>query len=223
MNEPNRVRKGEIQYLVSLNDEQKEAKRLIINNQIVVITGRAGSGKSLVAAITALDFLQKKQVDKILVTRSAIEVGHSLGALPGTMDAKFNPYIEALEENLKKCYDKLKIDDLIKNEKIKGMPVQFVRGKTMDDILIVEEAQNLTKHEMLAILTRLGKTGKIIVNGDNDQCDIHLPTGEMNGLTYAIELAKRIDGIEWIKLKENHRSDLVGQILDFEYAKNQTV
>ena len=223
MNEPNRVRKGEIQYLVSLNEEQKEAKRLILNNQIVVITGRAGSGKSLVAAITALDFLQKKQVEQILVTRAAVEVGHSLGFLPGSMDAKFNPYIEALEENLKKCYDKLKIDDLIKNEKIKGMPVQFVRGKTMDDILIVEEAQNLTKHEMLAILTRLGKTGKIIINGDNEQTDVHIPTGEMNGLTYAIELAKRIEGIEWIKLKENHRSDLVGQILDFEYAKNQIV
>jgi predicted ribonuclease YlaK len=99
------------------------------------------------------------------------------------------------------------------------MPVQFIRGKTIDDILIVEEAQNLTKAEMLAILTRLGKTGKIVINGDNEQTDIKTPTGEVNGLTYAIELSKKVDEVKWIKLKENHRSDLVGKILDYEYGK----
>jgi predicted ribonuclease YlaK len=99
------------------------------------------------------------------------------------------------------------------------MPVQFIRGKTVDDILIVEEAQNLTKGEMLAILTRLGKTGKIVINGDNEQTDIKTPDGQINGLTYAIELSKRIDEIKWIKLKVNHRSDLVGKILDYEYGK----
>jgi len=92
--------------------------------------------------------------------------------------------------------------------------VQFIRGKTIDDILVVEEAQNLTKAEMLAILTRLGKTGKIIVNGDNEQKDIK---DSYNGLSYAIDLSKKIDEIKWIKLKENHRSDIVGKILDFEY------
>ena len=107
----------------------------------------------------------------------------------------------------------------IEEEKIKALPVQFIRGKTIDDILIVEEAQNLTKGEMLAILTRLGKTGKIVINGDNEQSDIKTPTGEVNGLTYAIELSKRINEIKWIKLKENHRSDLVGKILEYEYGK----
>ena len=110
--------------------------------------------------------------------------------------------------------DKIKIDDFIKTERIQALPVQFIRGKTIDDVLIVEEAQNLTKPEMLAILTRLGKTGKIIVNGDNEQQDTN---ESISGLTYAIELSKKIGGIEWIKLKENHRSDLVGQILDYEY------
>lgn len=219
MHEPNRVRKNEITYKLSLNDEQKEAKRLILDNQVTIITGRAGSGKSLVAAITALDFLQKKQIEKILVTRAAVEVGHSLGFLPGSLDEKFNPYLEALNENLSKCTDPLKIADFIKTGRIVGMPVQFVRGKTIEDILIVEEAQNLTKHEMLAILTRLGKTGKIIVNGDNEQTDITMKDGQMNGLTYAIELSKKIQEIKWIKLKENHRSDLVGKILDYEYGK----
>jgi phosphate starvation-inducible PhoH-like protein len=216
MKEPNRQRKNDIKYNINLNDEQKLAKQLIIDNQIVIVTGRAGSGKSLVGAVTALDFLNKKMCNKILVTRSAIEVGKSLGFLPGSLDEKFNPYMEALIENLYKCTDKSKIDLFVKEGKIDATPVQFIRGKTIDDILIVEEAQNLTKGEMLAILTRLGKEGKIIINGDNEQKDIR---DEFNGLSYVIELSKKIDEIKWIKLKENHRSDLVGKILDYEYNK----
>jgi len=214
MKEPNRPRKTEIKYDVTLNEEQKVAKQLIIDNQIVIVTGRAGSGKSLICAQTALDFLMKKQCNNIYVTRGTIEVGGSLGFLPGTLEDKFNPYLEAFKENLEKCYDKVKIQELVKDKKIIAYPVQFIRGKTIDDILVVEEAQNLTKEEMLAILTRLGKTGKIVVNGDNEQKDTR---ESYTGLSYAIDLSKKIKGIEWIKLKENHRSDLVGQILDYEY------
>jgi len=216
MKEPNRERKQDIKYKITLNEEQKEVKRLIIENQIVVITGRAGCGKSLVSAQCALDFLFKKQCDQILVTRAAVEVGHSLGFLPGSLNEKFDPYLEAFQENLIKCYDKVKVDELITSGRVNALPVQFIRGKTVDDVLIVEEAQNLTKAEMLAILTRLGKNGKIIINGDNEQKDIK---DGMNGLSYVIELSKKIDGIEYIKLKHNHRSDLVGKILDFEYGK----
>ena len=216
MKEPNRERKNDIKYNVTLNEEQKLAKQLIINNQIVIVTGRAGSGKSLICAQTALDFLMKKQCDHIFVTRAAVEVGNSLGFLPGDLEEKFNPYLEAFRENLEKCYDKVKIGELVKDKKIVAYPVQFIRGKTIDDVLVVEEAQNLTRHEMLAILTRLGKTGKIIINGDLEQQDIR---ADYNGLTYAIELAKKIDGIEWVKLKHNHRSDLVGKILANEYGE----
>jgi phosphate starvation-inducible PhoH-like protein len=222
MKEPNRVRKNEIKAInvLQLNEEQKEAKRLIVENQIVIVTGRAGSGKSLVCAQAALDFLKKKQISCIYNTRAAIEVGKSLGYLPGALSEKFDPYMEALVENLAKCCtDKNEVPRLLEEEKIKALPVQFIRGKTIDDILIVEEAQNLTKGEMLAILTRLGKTGKIVINGDNEQTDIKSSTGEMNGLSYAIELSKKIEEIKWIKLKENHRSDLVGKILEYEYGK----
>jgi phosphate starvation-inducible PhoH-like protein len=222
MKEPNRVRKNDIKSInaIQLNEEQKEAKRLIIENQIVIVTGRAGSGKSLICAQSALDFLKKKQVNCIYNTRAAIEVGKSLGFLPGSLNDKFDPYMEALLENLIKCCsDKNEVTKLIEEEKVKALPIQFIRGKTVDDILIVEEAQNLTKAEMLAILTRLGKTGKIVINGDNEQTDIKTTTGEINGLTYAIELSKKIEEIKWIKLKENHRSDLVGKILDYEYGK----
>ena len=152
--------KTPIKFGISLNEEQKEAKRLIIENQIVIITGRAGSGKSLVCAQAALDFLKKKQISCIYNTRAAIEVGKSLGYLPGALSEKFDPYMEALIENLSKCCtDKTEIPKLIQEEKLKALPVQFIRGKTIDDILIVEEAQNLTKGEMLAILTRLGCQG----------------------------------------------------------------
>jgi phosphate starvation-inducible PhoH-like protein len=214
MREPNRERKSDIKYNVTLNEEQKLAKQLIIDNQIVIVTGRAGSGKSLVCAQAALDFLMKKQCNHVYVTRATIEVGGSLGFLPGDLEDKFNPYLEAFQENLEKCYDKLKIQELVKNKKVVAYPVQFIRGKTIDDVLVVEEAQNLSKGEMLAILTRLGKTGKIIINGDNEQKDIK---ESYTGLSYAIELSKKIEGIEWIKLKANHRSDLVGKILDLEY------
>ena len=219
MREANRERKGEIKAInaVTLNDEQKEAMKLIYENQIVVITGRAGSGKSLVCAAAGLKFLKTKQIDTLYSTRAAIEVGKSLGFLPGSLGEKFDPYIEAFKENLKKCStDKGDIDDLFQTEKIQSLPVQFIRGKTMDDVLIVEEAQNLTRDEMLAILTRLGKTGKIIVNGDPEQQDTNEHT---SGLAFAIELSKVIDGIAYIKLKENHRSDLVGKILNHVYGK----
>jgi phosphate starvation-inducible protein PhoH len=219
MKEPNRERKTDIKSInaIQLNEEQKEAKRLIVENQIVIITGRAGCGKSLVCAQASLDFLKKKQVSCIYNTRAAIEVGRSLGFLPGSLGDKFDPYMEAFIENLNKCCsDKKEVDKLIEDDKIKALPVQFIRGKTIDDVLIVEEAQNLTKAEMLAIITRLGKTGKIIINGDNEQKDIK---DEFNGLSYAIELSKKIKDIKWIKLKVNHRSDLVGKILDFEYGK----
>ena len=217
MQPPKREYKNDIKYKITLNEEQKEAKRLIIDNQVLIITGRAGSGKSLVGAQCALDFLFKKQCEKVFVTRATIEVGNSLGFLPGGIEDKFNPYLEAFQENLTKCYDSVKIGELIEAKKILTYPVQFIRGKTIDDLLIVEEAQNLTKAQMLAILTRLGKTGKIIVNGDLEQTDIR--DNGINGLAYAIEMSKRIDEVKWIKLKENHRSDLVGKILDYEYGK----
>jgi phosphate starvation-inducible PhoH-like protein len=216
MKEPTRERKNDIKYLIQLNDEQKEAKRLIRENQIVIITGRAGCGKSLVCAQVALDFLFKKEANNVFVTRATIEVGNSLGFLPGGLEEKFNPYLEAFQENLNKCYDKVKIEALVAEKKILAYPVQFIRGKTIDDVLIVEEAQNLSKPQMLAILTRLGKTGKIIINGDMEQQDTK---DSINGLAYAIEISKKIDEIQWIKLKQNHRSDIVGKILEYEYGK----
>lgn len=210
--------KGPIKYKLELNEEQKEAKRLILNNQITIITGVAGTGKSLVSAITALDQLFKKEVEKILISRPVIEVGKTLGYLKGDQDEKVKPYIEPVYDNLEKCYDMDKIKSLIENRSLQIYPINFIRGKTVDDILIVEEAQNTTKEEMLAILTRLGKNGKIIINGDLAQCDLKNST---NGLAFAIELAKNIESIKMIDLVQNHRSGLVKEILDYVDKQNK--
>lgn len=217
--EQKKAPKGEIKYKVTLNEEQKLVKSLAYNNQVVIVTGFAGSGKSLVCAQIALDLLFTKQIEDIYITRSLIEVGKTMGYLPGGLNEKLDPYIEAFRDNLYKCYDKVKIDELIKDEKIKNLPINFIRGKTVDSLLVVEEAANLTKHEMLAILTRLGKNGRIIINGDSNQQDILIGNNEENGLKYAISLSKRLDKIKYVKLKENHRSGLVQEILDLEYNK----
>ena len=216
MNEKKQI-KGDIKYLVQLNEEQKNTKSIIIRSPVTIITGRAGSGKSLVCAQTALDLIFKKVYKKINVTRSLVEVGETMGLLPGNANDKFNPYMEPIKENLYNCYDRLKIDSLIQEGVIQAFPVQFARGKTVDEILIIEEAQNLTQYQMLAVLTRLGKFGKIIINGDAAQRDIGANMGE-TGLDYCIRLSKAIPEIIHIKLKENHRNDLVGKILDFEYG-----
>jgi predicted ribonuclease YlaK len=210
--------KSEIKFNVQLNEEQKEAKRLILENEIVIITGRAGSGKTLTAAQTALDLMFKTELNKVFITRPTQQMGGTLGFLPGSLNDKLDPYLDPFKENLFQCHsNRNKIEEYLTEEKFEGFALQFARGKTIKQgtMLVCDEAQNTTKHEMLGLLTRLGRGGKIIIIGDNEQKDIR---DDYNGLSYAIELSKRIDEVKWIKLKENHRSDVVGKILDFEYS-----
>jgi phosphate starvation-inducible PhoH-like protein len=213
-----RERKNDIKYLVQLNEEQKEAKRLIIESEIVIITGRAGCGKTLTAAQTTLDLIFKQEVDKVYVTRPTQQMGDSLGFLPGSLDQKLDPYLDPFKDNLYQCYDRVKVDKTMEEGRFEGFAIQFARGKTIKGgkVLVCDESQNTTKHQMLGLLTRLGKGGRIIIIGDNEQKDIR---DEYNGLSYAIELSKKIPEIQWIKLHENHRSDVVGKILDYEYSK----
>jgi len=102
--------KNDIKYKVTLDEDQKKVKADIYEKEIVVITGQAGSGKSLVVAQTTLDLIFKGYIDKVYVTRAAVEVGKSLGFLPGELSSKFDPYIEAFRDNLYACYDKGKVD-----------------------------------------------------------------------------------------------------------------
>lgn len=218
--------KNDIKYAFSLDEDQKLVKADIYSHQIIVVTGRAGSGKSLVCANGSLDLLFQRTdgIKRILVTRANIETGRSLGYLPGDLDEKFNPYLEAFRENLYKCYvdneqKKATLDKLFKDKTIDAMPVAFIRGKTMDDVLVIEETQNLSPHEVQSIVTRLGKNGRMIFNGDFDQCDTHM---DYTGLHYLRDMQKAIPEIAWHNLKTNHRSDLVGKILDWDYSRKKT-
>lgn len=222
--------KQAIKYAITLDEDQKKVKADAYENQIIIVTGKAGSGKSLVCANIASDlFFQKHDgIEKIFVTRAIVETGRSLGYLPGTLDEKFNPYLEAFKENLFKCYadTKEKSDKLekhFKDKDIDALPIAFIRGKTIDDVLVVEETQNLTPHEVSAIVSRLGKNGKIIFNGDFDQCDLRFESGSrvFTGLHYLLEMAKAVTEIKHHHLKNNHRSDLVGKILDWEYSRKK--
>lgn len=208
--------KGEIKFNIHLNEEQKRAKSIIIDNEIIVVTGPAGTGKTMVVAQTVLDLIFRGEVDKIFITRPTQQVGSSLGFLPGNLSEKLDPYLDPFKDNLYGCYDRTKIDTMIKEERIEGTALQFIRGRTYGQgkILVVDEAQNTTKVEMLAILTRLGKGGRIILVGDVSQKDIADP---FDGLSYVVNMSKMIKEIQLIKLKENHRSDLVAKILEYEY------
>lgn len=218
-NRKKRKPKNPLKYNMSLDEWQKTAKRLIYENQLVIVTGDAGSGKSLTCAITSLDLFFKREVEQILVTRAAIETGKSLGYLPGELKDKFGPYLEAFMENVQKSIPATKLKNIIDKKAINALPVQYIRGKTVDDILIVEETQNFSKHEILAILTRLGKKGRIVFNGDLKQTDLKHP-GDSNGLEYLIKLSNSIKEIKHIHLNSQHRSDLVGKIIDYEYNKS---
>lgn len=218
MKEANRQRKNPIQYNIQLDNEQKNGKSVILQYPITLITGQAGSGKSLVALQTGLDFVNSK-MGKMILTRSLVEVGdESMGYLPGDAKEKLSPYLEAAMENLEKCMSREEILKLVKDERIVAGPVNFMRGKTVEDVLIVEEGQNLTIGQMLAVLTRTVKTGKIIITGDLAQKD-RRKERSYGALDLAIDLAKDLpEYIGWVKLNGQHRHDVVSKINDLIYS-----
>ena len=212
--------KNPINYQITLDEFQKEAKESIINNQITVITGRSGSGKTSCAVQAAIDLFFKKEISKIYITRPIVEVGASLGFMPGELATKYSPYIEPVLDSLYACYsDKEKIKKHLDNGDIQGYPIAYVRGKNMSDFALVDEVQNLSELEVRALCTRLTPTGRIVFVGDIDQNDTKR---SYTGLHYLMDMAKAIPEINVHKLKNNHRSDLVGKILDFEYSRKKT-
>ncbi len=218
MKEPKKEYKNEIKALTTLSEDQKEGKAVVLSNAITLITGPAGSGKSLLCANIVMDLFFKKQIEDVYIVRPTIEVGKSLGYLPGGLDEKYDPYIEAFKENLYSAVDISKreyVSKLITEGRIKMLPLQFIRGKTINSLLIVEEIQNATSGEVEAILTRLGKDGKIILNGDSQQKDIH----GQSGIDLCYDLAKHVEGFAHVKLQTNHRHGIVSEILDYISSK----
>lgn len=209
-------KRRQIKYQINLDPEQRQVKSSAYNNQVLIVTGRAGTGKSSAVAVAVLDMLFNKEVVDIRLSRPAIELGKTLGYLKGDVKDKFDPYVEAFMDSLFSVYkDRDKLAKHVNKGQVNNEPLQFIRGKNINagQVLIVDEVQNTTKEEVLAILTRLGVGGKIILLGDVKQTDLKSAN---SGLKYALELSENIDGIKHIELKTNHRSGIVKDILDYE-------
>lgn len=207
-----RVPKNPIKFQLSLNDEQKIAKEKIINSDIAVIRGKAGSGKSLLAAQIALDMLFKKEVEKIIIARPAITAGEQIGFLPGTKDEKMAPFTAPVYDNMYRLTGKDKIEKLVMEGEIEIIPVGFLRGFNFTNcIVIIDEAQNCSENQLELIMGRLCIGSKIIICGDSAQID--LKSKKDSGFDFICKHMKDIPGFNIITLQTNHRHPIVEPML----------
>lgn len=203
--------KNPINFKVQLNNEQKEAKSLILANPITVIKGMAGSGKTLLAAQCALDMLFRKEVEKIVITRPTV-AKEEIGFLPGDIRDKMDPWLAPIYHNLYMLYNKVKIDKEIDEGRIEIVPFAFMRGRTfVDAFVIVDEAQNVTHTHMEAVIGRLGKGSKMVICGDMAQID--LKDKRTSGFSFLYRVEEVVKGFKIVHLKQNHRHEIVEPIL----------
>lgn len=159
--------------------------------------GPAGTGKTYLAVAMAVSALLQKQVNRIILTRPAVEAGEKLGFLPGTMQEKVDPYLRPLYDGLYDMLDADKVDKLLEKNTIEVAPIAFMRGRTLNDaFIIVDESQNCTPDQMKMVLTRLGFNSKMVVNGDITQID--LPGGRRSGLIEVAEVLKDVEGVSFV-------------------------
>lgn len=199
------------------NPEQAFAIHALLNPEIKLVTiqGNAGTGKTLLALASALE--QRKNYRQIFVTRPIVPLSNKdIGFLPGDIKSKIDPYMAPIWDNLKFIKDQLtdekaqdKIDELVSNEKISIAPLAYIRGRTLTKIFfIVDEAQNLTPHEIKTIISRAGEDTKIVFTGDIYQIDTPYLEAESNGLSYLIDKAKDHPLYAHITLQKGERSEL---------------
>ncbi|MDP2413643.1 PhoH family protein [Daejeonella sp.] len=199
------------------NPEQAFAIHALLNPEIKLVTiqGNAGTGKTLLALASALE--QRKNYRQIFVTRPIVPLSNKdIGFLPGDIKSKIDPYMAPIWDNLKFIKDQLgdekaqdKIDELVLNEKISIAPLAYIRGRTLTKIFfIVDEAQNLTPHEIKTIISRAGEDTKIVFTGDIYQIDTPYLDAESNGLSYLIDKAKNHPLYAHITLQKGERSEL---------------
>jgi phosphate starvation-inducible protein PhoH and related proteins len=198
---------------------QKRYVDAIDRHTIVFAIGPAGTGKTYLAVAKAVQALQSKQVNRIILTRPAVEAGERLGYLPGTLYDKIDPYLRPLLDALHDMVDPESIPRLTQAGTIEIAPLAYMRGRTLNDaFIILDEAQNTTPEQMKMFLTRLGFGSKIVVTGDVTQID--LPAGQRSGLRVVREI---LDGVEDVHFAELTSTDvvrhrLVGDIVD-AYAR----
>lgn len=206
--------KQEIKFLIP-NDEQKKLVHSIRNNSISLVTGNAGTGKTLFCIQTLYQMLITNAINEILIIRLvAGNRDEDLGALPGEVKDKTSPFWEAIRDNLELFVSEGEINYLFDNNKIKVLPMSFVRGRTFHNKgIIIEEAQNLNRLELITVLTRIGRGTKMVFNGDDSQCDRYNTDG--HGMHYLKRLLTGINdiGIVDFKQKINERHPLITDIL----------
>lgn len=209
--------KNDIRFQVPLNEEQKEAKLVILSNKITVLRGQAGSGKSLVAAQVALDLLFRKEVNKVILTRPAVTSGEDIGFLPGSKDDKLAPYTAAIYDNMYRLYNREKIDKEISEGNIEVLPLAFMRGRNLSNCcVVVDEGQNITHKQMELLLGRMCHGSRMIICGDVAQID--LKDKKSSGFNFICTNFKEVPGFEVVTLKTNHRDPIVEQILEIYKA-----
>ncbi|MGN1372939.1 MAG: PhoH family protein [Candidatus Coproplasma sp.] len=193
---------------------QKAYVDAIRRNQIVFGIGPAGTGKTYLAVCLAVQAFKQKQVERIILTRPAVEAGEKLGFLPGDLQTKVDPYLRPLYDALQEMLGIEAYTKLMERGVIEIAPLAYMRGRTLSNsFIILDEAQNTTKEQMKMFLTRLGDGSKMVITGDATQID--LPEGKQSGLTHAARLLEDVEGISLINLtdKDVVRNTLVMRIV----------
>ncbi len=194
----------------------------IRRDDVVFAVGPAGTGKTFLAVVMALDYLKRQLVDRIVLVRPAVEAGEQLGFLPGDLQEKINPYLRPLHDALADITGAARIAKMISNGIIEASPLAYMRGRTLNNaFVILDEAQNTTVGQMKMFLTRLGFQSKAVITGDITQID--LPGREQSGLVHVREILQHTPGIGFVELGGSDivRHPLVQRIVEaFEAAEN---
>ena len=202
-------------YLRPRTIRQKAYVEAIENHDLTFAIGPAGTGKTFLATVLAARLLAEKKIEKIILTRPAVEAGENLGFLPGDLQQKVDPYLRPLFDCLHGIFGAEKINSLVDKGVIEVVPLAFMRGRTLEDsIIILDEAQNTTRSQMKMFLTRLGERSKMIVNGDITQID--LKNGNESGLIEAVNMFSDIDEIKicYLNTEDVVRHQLVQKIIE---------
>lgn len=181
----------------------------VTHNDLTFALGPAGTGKTYIAIALAVRALKNKEVRKIILSRPAVEAGEKLGFLPGDMKDKIDPYLQPLYDALEDMVPAVKLKEYMETNVIQIAPLAFMRGRTLNDaVIVLDEAQNTTTHQIKMFLTRLGMNAKMIITGDATQID--LPRSTTSGLMQALRI---LDGVEGIGKVEFGRKDIVRHAL----------
>ena len=203
------------------NANQQLMVQSVLNNDLTFALGPAGTGKTYIAIALAVRALKNKEVRKIILSRPAVEAGEKLGFLPGDMKDKIDPYLQPLYDALEDMIPAAKLKEYMENNTIQIAPLAFMRGRTLNDaVIVLDEAQNTTTHQIKMFLTRLGMNAKMIITGDVTQID--LPRSVPSGLMQALKVLKDVPGIGRIEYgkKDIVRHPLVQRIVQ-AYEKFQ--